>query len=77
MFSHLSVPKVNLFFFSAPLCRPIPSHQLPPLSLSLSLFLFPVVTSCIHEFRGLPFLRLPGGDHYNILLGSLSWSILS
>ena len=47
--------KVNLFFFFAPLCRPIPSRQFPPLSL------IPVVSCCIHEFRGLPFLRLPRG----------------
>ena len=46
------------------------SKSLIPLSL------IPVVTSCIHEFRGLPFLRLPGGPHSKFLLGSLSWSIL-
>ena len=68
MFSHLSVPKINLFFFSSPLCRPIPIRQFPSL--------MPVVTSCIQEFRGFPFLLLPDGHLSKILLGSLSWSKL-
>ena len=53
MFSQLSVSKV-LFFFSTSPCRPIPGRQSPPLSLYLPLSLIPVVTSCIHELRGLP-----------------------
>ena len=35
--------------------------------LLIPLSLIPVVTSCIHEFRGLPFLLLPGEQHFNCI----------
>ena len=34
--------------------------------------LIPIATSCIHEFRELPFLLLPGGHYYKYFGGSLS-----
>ena len=39
---HLSVPKINLFFFSVPLCRPILRHQISSL---LFLLYLPVSTN--------------------------------
>ena len=55
MFSHLSVPKVNLFLLHPSLS----THSKSPFPISL----IPVVNSCVHEFRVLPFLRLSGGHH--------------
>ena len=54
MFTHRSVPKINLFSFSTLLCRPIPSRQFPPLSLlsqlpaftNFEVFLFIVFQVC-------------------------------
>ena len=44
--------------------------------LLIPLSLISVVTSCIHEFRGLPFLLLPGGHYSKLFRGTLSSSIL-
>ena len=57
IFSHLSVAKVLIFFFFSFL-----STHCMLLLFSFSV-LIPVIISYIHEFRGLPFLILPGGRY--------------
>ena len=64
MFSHLSVSNVNLFF----LHRSLLTHSNSPIPPSL----IPVVTSSIHEFRDLPFLRLAYYYYYYWLYSLLA-----
>ena len=60
IFSRLSCLK---FYFSSPFFPDDPFHV-----GYYSLSLISGFTSCIHEFRGLPFLVLPGGYHFNFFL---------
>ena len=60
MFSYLFVPKLLTLLF---LLHPSLSTHL---EILIPLSLIPVLTSYIHEFRGLPFLLLPGRHHSKI-----------
>ena len=60
---------IKFYFLSPPL---LSTHFKSSIPLSLIL----VITSCIHEFWGIPILRLPVGHHFKLFRGSLTSSIL-